>query len=104
RYYGFNRFLEELDDMGHADGSDQPAAPVQTEYLPVLDMPTLDDMVAQLEAADLICLDTETDALSAMRSGLVGLSFAVKPEQAWYVPVGHDYLGAPEQLPVQTVL
>ena len=55
-------------------------------------------------AADLISFDTETDALDAMRARLVGISLAVEPGRAAYIPVGHDYPGAPAQLPMQQVL
>jgi DNA polymerase I len=61
-------------------------------------------MLSRLAAAKLICLDTETDALDAMRSRLVGVSFAVETGHGWYVPLAHDYLGAPAQLPAPLVL
>jgi len=70
----------------------------------VVDEATFAAMLKKLEAAEVICVDTETDALSAMQSGLVGLAFAVEPGHGWYVPVAHNYLGAPEQLPMQDVL
>ncbi|AWN15596.1 DNA polymerase I [Salinisphaera sp. LB1] len=105
RRYEFNKFLEELDAPAEAaNGGDAPGAPVDTHYHTVLDTDALEAMMAKLEAAELICVDTETDALSAMQSNLVGLSFAVTPGEAWYVPVGHNYLGAPDQLPMNIVL
>jgi len=102
--YEFTRFLDDMDMPKSADTSVAPAAPADTEYHTVLDEKALDAMMIKLEAAELICVDTETDALSAMQSNLVGLSFAVDPGQAWYVPVAHDYMGAPDQLPMKTVL
>jgi DNA polymerase-1 len=54
--------------------------------------------------AELIAFDTETTSLDPLQADLVGLSFAVEPEQGWYIPVGHRYLGAPEQLDRQLVL
>ncbi|MES1937022.1 DNA polymerase I [Salinisphaera hydrothermalis] len=105
RRYDFSKFLEELDTSTDVSAApDTPAAPSETQYHTVLDTEALDAMMAKLEAAELICVDTETDALSAMQSNLVGLSFAVEPGEAWYVPVGHNYLGAPDQLPMDTVL
>lgn len=100
RQYEFHRLLEDLDE-----GAEAPAGPVAAEvdYRAVLDTAALEALAARLEAAELVCLDTETDALSATRSGLVGLSFAVEPNQAWYVPLAHDYLDAPEQLDWDTV-
>src|SRR5699024_3837095 len=75
RNFGFYRFLEELDDTV----DDEPAPEsVAAKYHTVLDAAAFDALLATLESADLICLDTETDALSATQSGLVGLSFAVE--------------------------
>ena len=70
----------------------------------VVDEAAFAAMLEKLAAAEVICLDTETDALSAMQSGLVGLAFAVEQGHGWYVPVAHNYLGAPAQLPMQDVL
>jgi DNA polymerase-1 len=60
--------------------------------------------VAKLQAAPLVAFDTETDSLDPMQARLVGLSFAVEPGFACYIPVGHDYPGAPAQLPLAQVL
>lgn len=102
RGYDFHKFLEDMDTAPAAPTA--PRAPVETDYQGVLDEDALEAMMTTLEAAELICVDTETDALSAMQSNLVGLSFAVTPGQAWYVPVAHDYMGAPQQLDRATVL
>ncbi len=102
RQYEFYRFLEEIDEA--APGTNPAPEPVETQYHTVLDDSGLDTLIARLEAADLICVDSETDALSAMQSGLVGLSFAVDAHEAWYVPLAHDYMGAPEQLGLHTAL
>ena len=50
--------------------------------------------------AELTALDTETDSLDPMRARLVGLSLAVAPGEAAYVPLAHSYAGAPDQLPL----
>ena len=60
--------------------------------------------LAKLAAAPLISFDTETDSLDYMQARIVGLSFAVAPGEAAYVPLGHDYAGAPQQLNRETVL
>ncbi|ROO24017.1 DNA polymerase I [Salinisphaera orenii MK-B5] len=103
RGYAFHKFLEDM-EAAPASPADTSEAPAETRYHTVLDADALEAMMARLEAADLICVDTETDSLSAMASNLVGLSFAVEPGEAWYVPVAHDYMGAPEQLDRQTVI
>ncbi len=61
-------------------------------------------MVVELEQAGRFCLDTETTSLDPLRAEVVGLSFAVRPHEAWYVPLAHRYLGVPQQLDRQTVL
>lgn len=103
RRYEFYKLLDEMDEPAATDDN-VAAAPIETNYQSVLDEAGLEAMMAKLEAASLICVDTETDALSAMQAGLVGLSFAVTPGEAWYVPVAHDYIGAPEQVAMATVL
>lgn len=88
----------------------EPAAPVDPalsapgEYETVLTTAQLDAWVQRIEAAELIAFDTETDALDAMRANLVGISLAVEPGHAAYIPVGHNYPGAPVQLPIEQVL
>ena len=74
------------------------------EYRAVLTESDLDELVAALERSEGFAFDTETTSLDAMRAKLVGLSFAVTAGEAWYVPVGHHYLGMPEQLPLDRVL
>ena len=73
-------------------------------YRAVLTESDLDELVAALEQSERFAFDTETTSLDAMRADLVGLSFAVTAGEAWYVPVGHHYLGMPEQLPLDRVL
>jgi DNA polymerase-1 len=87
-----------------ADAALDPALSAPGEYETVLTTEQLTAWVARAEAADLIAFDTETDALDAMRANLVGISLAVEPGRAAYIPVGHDYPGAPAQLPREQVL
>jgi DNA polymerase-1 len=81
-----------------------PALSAPGEYETVLTTEQLDAWVQRAEAADLIAFDTETDALDAMRANLVGISLAVEPGRAAYIPVGHTYPGAPAQLGAEQVL
>ncbi len=64
----------------------------------------LSDLIERLEAAGIFALDTETTSKDAMRADLVGLSFSIKPDEAYYIPCGHDYPGVPEQLDKSYVL
>lgn len=60
--------------------------------------------IEKLKSAEYFAFDTETTALDYMQAELVGVSFAVEPGAAAYVPVAHDYDGAPEQLSRELVL
>ena len=70
----------------------------------ILDWPSFDRWLQRLESATLVALDTETSSLNPMQARLVGMSFSVTPGEAAYLPLGHDYPGAPDQLPLQEVL
>ena len=59
---------------------------------------SLESWLAQLRSADLFAFDTETTSLDYMKAEIVGVSFCVEPGEAAYVPLAHDYAGAPEQL------
>ncbi len=125
--YGFNQALRELEgnaapepgpgkaalratEAGYARGTSaaapdvDPALSAPGSYDTVLTRPQLDAWIAKLQAAGEFAFDTETDSLDALCARLVGLSLAVEPGSAAYIPVGHDYPGAPAQLPVQEVL
>ncbi|MBC7727590.1 MAG: DNA polymerase I, partial [Microbacteriaceae bacterium] len=73
-------------------------------YETVLDRAQLAAWLDRLRAAPLAALDTETDSLDPMRARIVGISFAVQPGEAAYVPLRHDFPGAPDQLPIDEVL
>ena len=77
---------------------------VERQYTAIMDAEALDALVRRLETADRFALDTETTSQDPMQARLVGLSFSLEPAEAWYIPVGHNYLGAPEQLDQETVL
>jgi DNA polymerase-1 len=74
------------------------------DYHKILSQDALDAWLARLAAAPLMSFDTETDSLDYMQARIVGLSFAVAPGEAAYVPLGHDYAGAPHQLDREKVL
>jgi DNA polymerase-1 len=70
----------------------------------VLDQPSLTQWIKRLEQAPLFAFDTETTSVDAMRARIVGVSFAVETGAAAYVPLAHDYLDAPAQLSLESVL
>ena len=125
--YGFNQALKELDggaavavaekEPGAARGRGFAGAPpglpapvpdaalsVPGNYETVLAQSQLEAWIAKLRAADEFAFDTETDSLDPMRARLVGISFSVEPGKACYIPLAHDYPGAPTQLPREAVL
>ncbi len=123
RRYEFNAALRELD--GNGGDAAQPGAPVpeqfrrqasvteagvdpalavKGEYETVLTPARLEAWLVRLRTAPLIAFDTETTSLDALVAQIVGVSFAVEPGRAAYVPLAHDYPGAPQQLDRATVL
>ena len=79
-------------------------ATASVEVTTVLEQAVFDDWLAKLEAAELFAFDTETTSLDYMIAEVVGVSFAVEPGAAAYVPLAHDYPGAPDQLNRDAVL
>ncbi|HEY4973264.1 MAG TPA: DNA polymerase, partial [Steroidobacteraceae bacterium] len=79
-------------------------ASLPRRYETVMDWETLSRWIDVLQTADLFAFDTETTSLDYMRTQIVGVSFCVEPSLAAYVPLGHDYAGAPAQLDRTQVL
>jgi DNA polymerase I len=108
--YGFKTFKRELEEGGDAPPAaaaahaPAPRAAVARSYETVLTQERLSHWIATIRAAPLVAFDTETTSLDAMTARIVGLSFAVTPGEAAYVPLAHDYPGAPEQLALDDVL
>jgi len=80
------------------------AEKVEPKYETILDQARFDAWLEKLRQAPLFAFDTETTGLDAQQAQLVGLSFAVEPHEAAYVPLAHDYEGAPAQLDRDAVL
>ena len=88
------------------DGARPDAAPPKPprHYEAVVDEAALERWLAAIDAAPLVSFDTETTSLDPLQARIVGLSFAVEPGRACYVPLAHRYPGAPDQLPLDAVL
>ncbi|MBK8509082.1 MAG: DNA polymerase I [Candidatus Competibacteraceae bacterium] len=88
------------------EGAETPDAPPPLEpvYELVLDQVALERWLERLQAAELFAFDTETTSLNYLEARIVGVSFAVQPGEAAYVPLAHDYPGAPDQLNREDVL
>ncbi len=87
-----------------ADAGDAAIAAVPRSYATVLTWPELEHWFERLSAAPLFAFDSETTGLDYMSAEIVGVSFCAEPGAAAYVPLAHDYPGAPEQLPRAEVL
>jgi len=103
RQLEFKGWVEELLAAGESDNSLlSPAA--DKDYQVILTQQQLDQWLQKLERAELVAFDTETTSLDYMQASIVGVSFAIAANQAAYVPLAHDYLGAPRQLDRDAVL
>jgi len=76
----------------------------EAKYHTVLDKAEFLTLVERLKAAPRFAVDTETTSLDYRLARIVGISFAMQAGEAFYIPIGHDYMGAPEQLDAQFVL
>jgi len=77
---------------------------IETKYETIFEQSRFEEWLGRLKDAQLIAFDTETTSLDYMVADLVGVSFAVKPGEAAYLPFAHDYMGAPQQLNQKYVL
>ena len=82
----------------------KPSDLSKKNYRAICDMSTLFDLIRQLETAEMFAIDTETTSKDPMKAKLVGVSFSMKPNEAFYIPCAHDYSEAPAQLELKTVL
>jgi DNA polymerase-1 len=73
-------------------------------YQCIQDMDALNDLVEKLSHSDLMAVDTETSSTNPLLAELVGFSFSITPDEAFYIPCTHSYLGAPQQIPLSDAL
>ncbi|WP_417549865.1 DNA polymerase I [Methylophaga sp.] len=107
RRYEFKSWLQELDSAPAAATStkaDEPATSIETHYETILTQQQLDNWLARLKKAELFAFDTETTSLNYLQARIVGMSFAIKAGEAAYLPLAHDYPGAPDQLDFDATL
>ena len=94
--------FDEPSEEGAAMEAAAPASNLQ--YDTIFTWAQFDSWLARLEAAELAAIDTETTSLDEMVAQIVGISFSVKPGEAAYIPLTHNYPDAPAQLPIDEVL
>ena len=98
--YEFKTWVTELSGQANeSPDSDAPAATeVEKNYQTITTEAELERWLERLAKAPLFAFDTETTSLNYTRAEVVGVSFAIEPGEAAYLPLAHDYMGAPEQL------
>ncbi|MBL6814756.1 MAG: DNA polymerase I [Pseudomonadales bacterium] len=108
REFEFKSWLEELATAPMPTSADETPETAKhapaTNYELILDSEHLLRWIERLTGAELIAVDTETTSIDYMKAELVGFSFAVSPGEAAYLPVAHDYPGAPQQVSLQEAL
>ena len=120
-YYGFHRWQKELiagnflkkqkltaNDIENmslfSQENDTVKDKIDTDYQCILTHEQLDDWISKLANCQQFAFDTETDNVDHLHAKLVGISLSVTPHQAAYIPINHQYLGVPDQLPLNEVL
>ncbi len=102
-HYELRTLLGQLDSA--ADEAVAPAeAGSETDYETVLTWDAFERWFEKIDKAELTAFDTETTSINYMEAEIVGFSLSVKSNEAAYIPVAHDYPGAPDQLPRDAVL
>jgi len=91
----FYKLMQEFSTTHKASGDNYHCVLTEEDFAQLLQ---------KLESSGRFAFDTETTSLDATRADLVGFSFAVEPEEAWYLPIGHSYLGMPDQLDRKMVI
>jgi DNA polymerase-1 len=116
RHNGFKTWLKAIDDPAataksgaKTETEESPAllpddGAHRTHYETILDTATLERWLNKIEQAPRIALDTETTSLDEQQARLVGISFAVAPGEAAYLPLAHDGPDTPNQLPLADTL
>ena len=102
----FRRWLGELMESGAATDQalgkaevEKPVSDINRDaYRVLMTEEEVSDYLTSLKKCDYFAFDTETTSLNYMQAELVGVSLAAAPGEAVYIPVGHDYMEAPEQV------
>ncbi|SUZ84149.1 uncharacterized protein METZ01_LOCUS37003, partial [marine metagenome] len=102
--YAGLEFKTWLSELGGLSGGDDKAKSPSVDYQVIFDQKALNRWIKRLQSAKLISVDTETTSLDPMQARIVGLSFTDRPCEAAYLPLGHDYAGAPDQLSLEDAL
>jgi DNA polymerase I len=106
--FGFKSWLKEPAQVSAATPDPEQVRsapePIARRYETILDEAQMDGWLKVLDTADLVAFDTETTGLDPLTAQLVGMSFCAEPGRAGYLPLAHNYAGAPPQLGVARAL
>ncbi|MBE0612460.1 MAG: DNA polymerase I [Burkholderiales bacterium] len=106
--FGFKSWLKETaQESAAASAPAQPRVepePLERHYETIIDEAQLAGWLKLLDSADLVAFDTETTGLDPLTAQLVGMSFCAEPGRAGYLPLAHNYAGAPQQIGVARAL
>lgn len=103
-------FLKRLEFRSSLYGVDDAVTEVdlkkneQRKVFVVLNEVDVAELEKELKSATCLSYDVETDSLNKLTCQLVGMSVAVKEQESWYIPLGHSYMGAPKQLPMERIV
>ena len=106
-YWNFTTWLKQLNENTSEDkNTDGQKTLVKNKpkYETISTEKKLDEWIAKLKNSDLVAIDTETTSLNYMMAEIVGISFSVTANHAAYVPLQHNYVGAPKQLSLKNTL
>ncbi|MBJ88794.1 MAG: DNA polymerase I [Woeseia sp.] len=96
------RLLSQIDGVEAEQA--KPPKPTEKDYPAILTKSALNTWLKKIDGADIVSIDTETTSINYIEAELVGISIAISPGTAAYIPVAHDYPGAPDQLSRDYVL
>ncbi len=94
----FKTWLSDLGGVEAGAGDSKKKPKVDKNYETITTMKALDAWLAKLKKAGVFAFDTETTSINAVEAELVGFSFSNVAGEACYVPLAHNYEGAPKQL------
>jgi len=102
--FELRNLLRQLDEqVGAVAPEPEVEVTSDSSYEVILDWEALETWLAKICNADLVAVDTETTSLDYMEAEVVGISLSVTAGEAAYIPLAHDYPGAPDQLPRDAV-
>ena len=97
-------WANEITISQHKDDKKTSVETKKVEYHIIYTEAELESWLEKLESSEYFSFDTETTSLNYIEAKIVGISLAIEPFKAVYIPLGHDYLGAPVQMDCEKTL